>query len=57
MNSQYSHWAVCNEQGGIVYDPQGRAEIFDSKARAIKRIMKITQRENRVLHAERVEIR
>ena len=56
MKNVYSHWAVCNERGAVVYDPDGRAEIFETKARANKQIIKITERENCVLHAEKVEI-
>ena len=56
MKKVYSHWAVCDDRGAVVYDPDGRAEIFETKARANKQIVEITERENRVLHAEKVVI-
>jgi hypothetical protein len=50
------HWAICDKKGAIMYDDEGRAEIWQSRATAEKRIVKVTGEYSEVLHVEKVSI-
>lgn len=55
-NENEVHWAICDEAGDVVYDPNGRAYIFCEEFEAKNRLDIAREQLGEPVHVEPVEV-
>jgi hypothetical protein len=52
-----NHWGICESDGALRYDDDGRAHVYDTRKNAREVLKEIQPDDSAPLHVEKVHIR